>query len=344
MRVFLWSGRTWRLDGTVSGPLSGGQWVAAASLTGSRVPDFTVTSCGAGGITCMSVISKAGGRWRAVPFEYGYGTSLVVDGAAVGNLVLTNSASYEPPTRSYHRYVNGTFVPAEPPGPSPKCGKSALEWAATTTRAIRFNHIGCEAGWALAVGNGAGLTGQTVGLFEWDPDGREWRTQTLDNGNLLPATPSMFKLPLTLLTRLAAPAGAQLAPEIAAAKLIAGMESRQPDEFYWPSQNGIVEAGGRRWLIAVIPDGPDPDASTHAPATATIYRWDGAQWVTDGQISNLNQGLNVSWRRGWFVSVPQQAPSIVAFRLVGACCKGPHNDEHRSGRLITNAGGTWHVT
>ena len=50
----------------------------------------------------------------------------------------------------------------------------------------------------------------------------------------------MLKLPFTLLTRLAAPAGAKLAPEVAAAKLIAGLESQQPDAFYWPSQNGIV--------------------------------------------------------------------------------------------------------
>src|SRR3954454_12694314 len=103
------------------------------------------------------------------------------------------------------------------------------------SRAGRFPHCGWEAGWALAVGDGEVLTGQTVGLFEWDPDGRESTTKTLDNGNLLPATPSMYKLPLTLLTRLAAPAGTKLAAEVAAAKLIAGLESQQPDEFYWPS-------------------------------------------------------------------------------------------------------------
>jgi hypothetical protein len=135
-------------------------------------------------------------------------------------------------TQSYHRYANGKFVPAEPPGRAPQCSKRALEWAATTTQTIRFDQIGCKAGWALAVGEGAGLTGQTVGLFEWNPDERKWRTQTLDSGNQLPATPAMFKLPLTLLTRLAAPAGARLAPEVSAAKLIAGLQSQHPDEVY----------------------------------------------------------------------------------------------------------------
>jgi hypothetical protein len=106
----------------------------------------------------------------------------------------------------------------------------------------------------------------------------------------------------------------------------------------------IVDAGGRRWLIAAIPDSPDPDASTHASGTATIYRWDGAQWLADGQIPNLDQGLNVSWRGGWFISVPQEQPGTVAFQLIGACCEGTDLNDYRSGRLITNAGGTWHVT
>jgi hypothetical protein len=191
----------------------------------------------------MSVVSKDGGRWHAVPFEYGYGMSLVVDGGAEGNLVVTNSASYAPPTESYHRYANGRFVPAEPPGRAPQCGKRALEWAATSTQAIRFDQIGCEAGWALAVGEAAGLAGQTVGLFEWDPHERKWTTQTLDMGH------------------------------------------RRADRE------------------------PRPRAQ----------------------------------RGGWFISVPQEQPGTVAFQLVGACCEGTDLNDYRSGRLITNAGGTWHV-
>ena len=343
VRVFRWSGRQWRLDGTVIDKLSGGQWPEAASLSGSRAPDFTITGCGAGGITCTSVVTKDGGRWRAVPFEYGYGTSLVVDGAAVGNLVLTSSASYEPATRSYHRYANGVFVPADPPGRAPTCKRSALEWAAGT-QGIRFSHVVCEAGWAVAVGHGGGFTGPAVGLFEWDPHDRDWKAQTVDNGHLLPTAPSMFHMPLTLLTRLTEPAEQNLAAELAAARLIAALRTQHADLRYWPSENGIVDAGGQRWLIAAIPDGRDPDASTHAPATASIYRWDGAQWVRDGQIPNLDQGLNVSWRGGWFISVPQEQPSTVAFQLVGACCKGTDHNDYQSRRLITNARGTWHVT
>lgn len=339
VRVFRWSDRHWRLDGTVTGRLSGGQWLEAAALTGTRAPDFTVTGCGAGGTTCMSVVSKASGRWRAVPFEYGYGTSLVVDGGVDGHLVLTNAASTQPATLSYHRYADGVFVPADPPGRAPECTRGALEQAAGT-QGVRFTHVVCDSGWAVAVGDGGGFAGQVVGLFEWNPHRRAWKAQTVDNGRLLPTAPSMFDLPLTLLSRLTEQ---HLAPELAAARLIATLLAQHPHLGYWPGQNGIVDAGGRRWLIAAVPDGPDPDASTHAPATASIHRWDGTRWVLDGQLPNLPQGLNVSWRGGWFIPVPQPDPSAVAFRLVGACCAGPDLDDYESRGVLTNAGGSWHV-
>ena len=38
------------------------------------------------------------------------------------------------------------------------------------------------------------------------------------------------------------------------------------------------------------------------------------------------------------------SPATVAFQLVGVCCKGPDLNHSQSRRLITNAGGTWHVT
>ncbi len=84
-------------------------------------------------------------------------------------------------------------------------------------------------------------------------------------------------------------------------------------------------------------------ASTHAPATASLYRWDGTRWALDGQLPNLPQGLNVSWRGGWFVPVPRADPSTAAFRLVGACCKGTDSNDYESRSVLTNAGGTWHV-
>src|SRR4051812_42469666 len=48
VRVYGWTGREWTLRGTVSGSrLSPAAWISAASVTGSRDPDFAIQGCGA---------------------------------------------------------------------------------------------------------------------------------------------------------------------------------------------------------------------------------------------------------------------------------------------------------
>jgi hypothetical protein len=332
VRVFRWSGKAWRRDGTVTGPLGPAQWMSAASLTGSRAPDIAIEGCGAGDTVCFSVVSKAGGRWHAVPFVYGYGTSLEVNGSPAGHRVLTEvnacGCAGGPSTWTYERYRHGRFEPTRPPGRAPRCSAAALEWVAFPweTKVLRFTQVRCAAGWAIAVGDGAGTSGPLVGLFTRALRGHTWQLLTLDAGNALPAAPALYDLPLELLTRLA-PEPA-LAPALAAAKLIAGLGVS------WPQQNGIVEAGGTRWLIAIMPTGPAPEEGSAPPAEAVIYRWDGAAWAIDGRVPNLPERLNAAWYGGWFVPVAD--PSAVALQLVGACCrpKGPS--------VLTNAGGHWH--
>lgn len=259
----------------------------------------------------------------------GYGTSLVINGGPEGHLVRMGAASYEPATHTYERYVRGRFVPADPPGRKPTCNASALQLA-VFTQVVRFNQVRCAAGWALAVGDGAGFTGPIVGLFQWT--GREWASVSLDNGNLLPAAPVVYHLPLTLLARLAT--GAALAPQLAAARLIATMESQRKD-FGWPAETSMVEAGGERWLIAVVSAGPPPKDYGPSPVGADIYRWDGTQWVIDRRIAHLSEDLNADYESGWFTFVPAAQPSAVAFRWVD-------HDHSKSRRVITNAGGSWH--
>src|SRR5260221_918599 len=89
VRIYRWSGRDWALSGTVTGELGPSQWINAASLTGSRDPDFAIEGCGAGDTNCLSVVSDIGGRWHAVPFEYGYGETLEVNGIPAVHLVET---------------------------------------------------------------------------------------------------------------------------------------------------------------------------------------------------------------------------------------------------------------
>jgi hypothetical protein len=71
----------------------------------------------------------------------------------------------------------------------------------------------------------------------------------------LPAAPAIYDLALALLTRLAAPLGRALEPQVAAAKLIARLQSDY--NFAWAQQNGIVNADGKQWLIAVVPAGAE---------------------------------------------------------------------------------------
>ena len=342
VRIFRWSGGSWRLNGSVTGPLGPSQWLRAASLTGSRDPDFAVQGCGAGDTNCLSVVSDVGGRWHAVPFEYGYGRSLEVNGVPVGHLVQTEvdacGCAGGPSTWTYERYAHGVFLPTNAPGRKPGCRGSIFEAIADPwqTKVLRFSRVGCAAGWALAVGDGAGFTGSAVGLFERGSDGHRWHLLTLDNGNALPAAPAIYDLPLSLLTRLAAPAGRTLAPHVAAARLIARLQSRY--HFDWAQQNGIVEAGGRRWLIAVLPAGRAANDYSPPPAGAVIYRWDGRRWLVDGRLPRIRHRLNVDWFGGWFISVPAPRAPAVAFELVG----GAMDDAHSTGS-ITNAGGNWHV-
>ena len=111
-----------------------------------------------------------------------------------------------PTTTTYEHYQNGMFQPTDPPGRNPpECSASWLATVAYTweVQVLHFDHFACADGWALAVGTGTGFTGSVVGLFDrgWQP--KKWELLTLDNGNALPAAPSVYDLPLPLLTQLA---------------------------------------------------------------------------------------------------------------------------------------------
>ena len=314
VRVYRWFGSAWRLDGTVTGKLGPAQWIHAASLTGSRDPDFAVEGCGAGDTNCLSVISDVGGRWHAVPFEYGYGRTLEVNGSSAGRVVFTEvdacGCAGGPTTITYERFRDGVFEPADPPGKvAPKCSASSLATVAYSWEVpvLQFDRVACADGWALAVGTGAGFAGPVVGLFDrgWKP--KQWTQLTLDNGNALPVAPSVYDLPLSLLLRLATRLGPVLAPQVAAARLIARLQSEYG--FNWPQQNGIVESGGARWLVAVVPSGRAVNDHSAPPVTAVIYRWAGGGWAVAGRIPHLLDHLNVDWWGGWYVGVPSGSSS-----------------------------------
>jgi hypothetical protein len=351
VRIYRWSGGAWRLDGTVSGELGPSQWIHAASLTGSRDPDFAIEGCGAGDTNCLSIVSNIGGRWHAVPFEYGYGRTSEVNGVPAGHLVETEvdacSCAGGPSTWTYERYEHGVFRPTNPPWRSLECSASSLTTAAYAwqVQIFEFDRVACVGGWALAVGTGNGFDGPVVGLFvNTSYHGPHWQVMTLDDGLSLPAAPAIYDLPLSLLRRLGSRIGASLEPQLAAARLIARLQTQY--HFFWPQQNGIVPAAGMKWLIAEVPDGRPPNNYSAYPVAAVIYRWAGSSWRVEGRIHRPGHNLNVNWSGGWFTAVPTRSSSSVAFELVGSCCTttgwSVAENAHSTGR-ITNAGGAWHV-
>jgi hypothetical protein len=351
VRIYRWSGGAWRLDGTVSGELGPSQWINAASLTGSRDPDFAIQGCGAGDTNCLSVVSDIDGRWHAVPFEYGYGQTREVNGVPAGHLVETEvdacSCAGGPSTWTYERYERGVFRPTNPPWRSLDCSASSLTAAAYMwqVQIFKFDRVACAGGWGLAVGTGNGFDGPVVGLFVNTSYHRpHWQVMTLDDGLSLPAAPAIYDLPLSLLGHLASRIGPSLAPQLAAAKLIARLQTQY--HFYWPQQNGIVRAGGMKWLIAEVPDGRASNNYSAYPVAAAIYRWTGTSWAAEGRIHRPGHNLNVNWSGGWFTAVPTGSSTSVAFELVGSCCTtkggGVAENAHSTG-VITNAGGSWHV-
>jgi hypothetical protein len=345
VEIYRWSRARWELAGVVSGPLGPSQWIYPVALTGSRDPDFAIEGCGAADTNCLSIVSDIGGRWHAIPFEYGYGTSLEVNGIPAGEFGLPAGRFVEtavdacscaggPSTFTDESFHNGMFEPVFGPGQHPDCSP---KWLATVAdpaevQVLGFARVACAGGWALAIGTGAGFSGPVIGLFDRAYHKNAWQVLTLDNGTALPAAPAIYDLPLSLLVQLGSRLGSSLAPEVAAAKLIADLQAHY--HFYWPQQDGVVVAGGSSWLIAPVPARPAPNAYSPYPATAIIYRWNGTSWTVAGRIAHLPSAMNIDWVGGWFTATSASTPAI-AFKVAGS--------QSKSTSIVTNAGGTWHV-
>jgi len=344
--VFTWDATRWKRDGSVASPKLGpAQWIRPAALTGSTRPDFAIEGCGAADTNCLSVVSNVGGRWQAVPFDYGYGLTLEVNGLPEGSRIWTEvdacSCAGGPSTFLYETYRDGAFRPASSPRGAAACSAHWLSVVAGngSVPLFQFDRAACVAGWALAVGSGAGYAGSVFGLFNQTYHARTWRLLTLDNGAALPVAPAIYDLPLSLLSRLASRLGPSLAPMVSAAKLIAGLQVAY--RFSWPQQNGIVNTPRAKWLVAVVPARAAPNAYSAYPVAAVIYRWNGTSWVIDGRVPRLPASFNLPWSGGWFVSVPARSGQAVAFARAGS--DDVITPRRRSRRVITNEGGPWHV-
>jgi len=333
--IYRWTAGGWTEQAQVRGsfgPIGGCCGIAAVSLTGSRDPDLALQGGGAADTNWLTVVSDVGGRWHAVPFDYGYTDTTVVNGTPGRHGVFTevdaSSAAGGPTTLLFETYQGGVFRPASPPGRSAPCSVSDLQFAAGDGQlaVFEFSRFACADGWAMAIGTGAGYTNQVVGLFE--ADGTHWRTIALDNGDSLGSDPGIYDIPLSLLRRLAAGFGPGVAPDLATAPLIA-----QPAMTGWLYVNGVMTADGSEWYVKETPTG-----SVESPgANAEIYRWSGSAWVEQGRVDGVPASLNYfrALSGGWFEPVAVPGARDPGFTMQGA---GSSSSE-----VLTDAGGAWHV-
>jgi hypothetical protein len=191
---------------------------------------------------------------------------------------------------------------------------------------LELTKFACADGWALAVGTGAGFTGQVVGLFEQDKS--DWSVVQLDNGDSLGSDPGIYDIPLSLLQQLAADLGPQLRPALATAALIAS-----PAMGGGLYVNGVITADGAQWCVAEKPIG----SSATPGADATIYRWSGTAWVKQGEVDRVPPSLNYfqAASGGWFEAVTFPGSAGPAFVMESSSSSSP--------AVLTDAGGTWHV-
>jgi len=333
--VYRWLSAGWTEQGAVRGwvgPIGGCCGIAAVFLTGSPEPDFALTGGGAADTLWLSIVSDVSGHWQLVPFDYGYADTTVVNGSPAAHGVYTevdaSSSAAGPTTGMYETYQDGAFRPAAPPGETAPCNLSALQLAADPGElaVLELDKFACADGWALAVGTGAGYTGQVVGLFEAAKS--KWSAVQLDNGDSLGSDPGIYDIPLSLLQKLAAGLGPGLRPALATAALIAS-----PAMTGFLYVNGVITADGSQWYVLEKTTG----SSDSPGAEASVYRWSGTVWVKRGQVDRVPQSLNYfqTASGGWFEAVTFPGSAGPAFMMQGS--------SSTARAVLTDAGGTWHV-
>ena len=335
VQIYRWTTAGWTEQGVVRayfGPIGGCCGISAVSLTGSHDPDFALAGGGAADTNWLAIVSDVAGHWHAVPFDYGYSDTTVVNGVpargGVSTEVDASSAAGGPTTLLDETYQDGAFRPAAPPGRSPQCDVSDLQSAAgdAQLQVFEFTRFACADGWAMAIGSGAGYSGPVVGLFA--ADGTNWRSVEVDNGASLGSDPGIYDIPLSLLRRLTDGFGASVKPALATAQLIAA-----PAMTGYLYVNGVITADGADWYVKETATG-----NTESPgAEAEIYHWSGSTWVLQGRVDDLPNSLNYfqAVSGGWFEAVNVPDTNDPGFKM-----QGPNS---LSSAVLTHAGGTWHV-
>jgi hypothetical protein len=314
--AYRWSGGRWtRYGGPTELPAGDLGAIGVASLTDSNDPDFVLYSGGADN-SYLSVVSDVDGRWHGVPFDDGYGRSVMIDAQGVhGHLIetATNSCGCASGVNTYGwaRYGRGVFHPATPPGQLPRCTASHLAMVADPQGAlgISFRRVECADGWALALGTGSGYSGDAVGLFD-QIDGR-WKLITLDDGSGLGLDPGILDLPRTLLLKLAGAIGSAVAPAAASTGEFRQFSREHPAGQYGLSaMSGVMAANGSDWLIA-------EGQHNEKPMDLDLYRWSGSTWALESAFTGIRVRGSIIGLPGWYRAESTPGASTPSFVVKG---------------------------
>jgi len=378
VRIYRWERSRWSLDGVVSvsqAPSMYGEGgvLTAASLTGSHAPDFTLTTGGTDWVP-FAVISRVGGRWHKVPFDYGSGPTDVVDELGVrGKLVQAGNSpcgcANGSPTSTWYRVAGPSFVPTAPPGPSAPCTAVSLDaappnvwWFAGTDLALgspveqdvrapfAVASVACADGWALATGTTRGE--RMFAIFEQTSGGR-WVRGAVSPGSGLTANAEETALPVSLLDRLAARIGRPLRPARPPKKLdgpysnpAAGLpgviEGRGSASIPVTPGSTVATTGGGEvrnrpgWYAAAVVSRPSA-AGHHAVLAVHVYRWRSVRWAASGTVR-----VTLDRQHGVGTASFQSTASFTGSRLPDFTVA---QDGYPPGWLavISHIGGNWHA-
>jgi hypothetical protein len=195
---------------------NGPSTVAAAYLTGVATPDFVITGYGAD-VQFLSDVSDTGGKWHAVPFDYGPGPTVAIDAQGVqGGLVEAEADSCGcaagAETVQWFKFQPAAdmFEPTNPPSATPTCTVAVLTFSGYLP-GLKLAKAACLDGWALALGTRHGLA--EAELFQ--QEGTSWQFVTAQEVPTSSASAlvkhlldgASFALPNSLLAQLAAQVG-----------------------------------------------------------------------------------------------------------------------------------------
>ncbi|MGA2470414.1 MAG: hypothetical protein ABSG64_06960 [Solirubrobacteraceae bacterium] len=334
--------------------------LGVASLTQSPAPDFTLTGSGADWVPFV-VISRTGGKWHEVPFDYASGLTDLIDERTVSGRLVEAEANASggaagPETYAWYRFSGRIFVPTVPPGPAPACSAAALDRAPSLrpyglpislepylVPSFVVSRFACADGWALATGVSHGET--DLALFEQQGDG--WSRDAVGSPQEVSIAAGEAALAESVYLRLARPIGQRVprphegfSPSVwpaeprAPGRMAASLPFTPGSSFATTYDSGAYGSPPARWFAVAV--GAPPSAAGRSSALVVrIFHRSGTTWAKQATI-------------GFAVTTPgPEGPATISTAaLTGSPAPDFELTPQSSPRwlaVISDAGGHWHA-